>query len=398
MGQISCFFTELVKISLPCEIFRNEVFRNQIHGFMEKNPFKFGSIVNEPYFTNRKKEIEKVISVLNSENHLVLISPRRYGKSSLVFKVVSQLKRPVVALDLQLITGPQDLAAQLLRRIYRVFPFERVRQYVKHFRIIPTISVNPVTNEVDVSFQAGSDNPALLEDVLNLLEKLSKKDKRLIVVFDEFQELGKIDPGLLNQFRSVMQHHQKVNYVFLGSQESLMREIFEKKKSSFYHFGLLVNLEKIPYREFHDFLSANFKRSLKNADQISESILTVTGCHAYYTQQLAWLVWEKAQKDIATENILEESVQELIRTHDMDYERIWMNFNKSDKKMLIGMSFSDLSPLSELFLREFNLGATSTAFSALKRLAQSGYVTKVNNRYEIDDPFFSMWIRQRRKA
>ncbi|TVQ85732.1 MAG: AAA family ATPase [Bacteroidetes bacterium] len=365
---------------------------------MEKNPFKFGSIVNEPYFTNRTKEIEKVISVLNSENHLVLVGPRRYGKSSLVFKVVSELKRPVIALDLQLITGAHDLAAQLLRRIYRVFPFERVRQYVKHFRVIPTISVNPVTNEVDISFQAGSDNPALLEDVLNLLEKLSKKGKRLIVVFDEFQELGKIDARLLNQFRSIMQHHQKVNYVFLGSQESLMREIFEKKKSPFYHFGLLMNLEKIPYREFHDFLSANFKKVINNPNQISENILSVTGCHPYYTQQFAWVIWEKILKDKAARNIHEEAVQELIRTHDMDYERIWMNFNKSDKKMLIGLSFSDLSPLSEMFLREFDLGASSTAFSTLKRLAQSGYVTKITNRYEIDDPFFKIWIRQRRKA
>jgi len=365
---------------------------------MEKNPFKFGSIVNEPHFTNRTKEMEKVISLLNSANHLVMIAPRRYGKSSLVFKVVSELKRPVVALDLQLITGAQDLAAQLLRRIYRVFPFERVRQYVKHFRIIPTISVNPVSNEVDVSFQVGSDNPALLEDVLNLLEKLSRKDKRLIVVFDEFQELGKIDNRLLNQFRSIMQHHQKVNYVFLGSQESLMREIFEKKKSPFYHFGLLMNLDKIPYNEFHEFLSANFKKTIKNADEISDEILSVTGCHPYYTQQLAWVTWERIRKDKVADNIMKEAVQELIRTHDMDYERIWMNFNKSDKKMLIGLSFSELSPLSEMFLRAFDLGASSTAFSTLKRLAQSGYIVKTSNRYEIDDPFFKIWIRQRRKA
>ncbi len=365
---------------------------------MKKNPFKFGSIVNEPHFINRTKEMEKVISVLNSENHLVLISPRRYGKSSLVFKVVKELKRPLIALDLQLITSAPDLAAQLLRRIYREFPFERIRQYVKHFRIIPTISVNPVTNEVDVSFQPGSNSPAVLEDVLNLMEKLSKKNNRLIVVFDEFQELANIDAGLLHQFRSVMQHHQKINYVLLDSQESLMKEIFEKKKSPFYHFGLLMNLEKIPYKEFYEFLSEKLKSILEDYNKVSESILTVSGCHPYYTQQLAWVVWEKAAKGEDPENLPEDAVQELIRTHDMDYERIWMNFNKSDRKMLIGLSFSGLSPLSEMFLREFNLGATSTAFSALKRLAQSGYVIKTDSRYEIDDPFFKMWITQRRKA
>lgn len=110
------------------------------------------------------------------------------------------------------------------------------------------------------------------------------------------------------------------------------------------------------------------------------------------------MVWERAHRDNTSGNSLEDAVIELIRTHDMDYERIWMNFNKSDKKMLIGLSFSHLSPLSEMFLREFNLGAASTSFSTLKRLARDGYVTKVNNKYEIDDPFFRMWIRQRRKA
>jgi uncharacterized protein len=365
---------------------------------MQKNPFKFGSIVSEPFFTNRVKEIEQVVSVLNSENHLVLISPRRYGKSSLVFKVVSELKRPLIALDLQIVTSTSDLAALLLRRIYREFPMERVRQYVKNFRIIPTISINPVSNEVDISLQAGSEGLSLLEDVLNLLEKLSQKNKRLIVVFDEFQELEKIDTGLLKQFRSIMQHHQKVNYVFLGSQESLMRDIFEKKKSPFYHFGWVMNLEKIPFEEFHDFLTNNFKLILQEPERLSDEILSVTGCHPYYTQQLAWLVWERVRREDKEQVKLEGAVDELLRTHDMDYERIWMNFNKTDKKMLIGLSFSDLSPLTDVFLREYNLGATSTSYSTLKRLVQSGYVTRVKNKYEIDDPFFRMWIRKRRKG
>lgn len=275
---------------------------------------------------------------------------------------------------------------------------ERVRQYVKNFRVIPTISINPVSNEVDISFQAGSEDLSLLEDVLNLLEKLSPKNKRMIVVFDEFQEIEKIDTRLLKQFRSIMQHHQKVNYVFLGSQESLMREIFEKKKSPFYHFGWVMNLEKIPFEEFRDFLTHNFKLILQEPEMLSEKILTITGCHPYYTQQLAWLVWERVRREDKAQNMLEGAVDELLRTHDMDYERIWMNFNKTDKKMLIGLSFSELSPLSEEFLREYNLGASSTSFSTLKRLAQNGYVTRVKNNYEIDDPFFRMWIRQRRKA
>ena len=92
------------------------------------NPFKFGSIVEEPYFTNRVEEIKKVRSVLESENHLIISSPRRYWKTSLILKVVKELDRPFIDIDLQIITTPEDLAAQLLNRIYRIYPFEKMKR------------------------------------------------------------------------------------------------------------------------------------------------------------------------------------------------------------------------------------------------------------------------------
>ncbi len=363
-----------------------------------KNPFKFGSIVDDPYFTNRTVEMQKVRSMISSDNHLILISPRRYGKSSLIFKVVERLNRPVIALDLQLITSTSDLAAQLLKRIYRVFPFERVRQYVRHFRIIPSITVNPVTNAVDVSFNPESSHLSMIEDVLNLIEQLSKKNKKLIVIFDELQEAKRIDPTLLGQLRSIMQHHQKVNYIFLGSQESLIREIFEKKKSPFYHFGLIIPLGKIPYTDFETYLNDRFTQITNEATQIVREILEITKCHPYYTQQLAFVVWEQLNMNSLVSTALDRAVSELIHTHDIDYERIWTNFNRTDKKLLIGLSISGLSPLSEKFIRRFDIGASSTAFSSLKRLMNSGYITKNENKHEIDDPFFSLWINQRRDA
>lgn len=86
-----------------------------------RNPFKFGTVVDDPYFTNRKSELTEIRSLLDSRNHLILSSPRRYGKTSLVLKAVSNLNRPVLYCDLQLITSELDLAEQLLRKIYR-FP------------------------------------------------------------------------------------------------------------------------------------------------------------------------------------------------------------------------------------------------------------------------------------
>ena len=363
---------------------------------MKRNPFKFGSIVEGPYFTNRTNEIAKVKSIISSSNHLIVISPRRFGKSSLIFKVTSQLNRPVIALDLQLITSIEDFAAQLLKRVYRVYPFEKIRQFVKHFRIIPTISVNPVSNEVDITFQPASSPMPMLEDVLNLVEKLSNEKKRTIVVFDEFQEAQQIDPNLTRQLRSVIQYHQHVNYIFLGSQESLIRNIFEKKKSPFYHFGMLMQLGKIPRNDFLAYLAGGFIDISGNIKSISSGILDFSDCHPYYTQQMAFVVWEILSQNDKVDDPIAQSIDELVRIHDMDYERIWNAFNKTDKKLLIGLTVSNQTPLSEAFYRKFDLGAPSTVYSSLKRLMQSGFIMKTENKYAIDDPFFQQWIKKRR--
>ncbi len=363
---------------------------------MKNNPFKFGSIVDDPYFTNRKEEIKQVTSILNSSNHLILISPRRYGKSSLIYKVLSKLNRPVIAIDLQLITSVEDLAAHLLKRIYRLFPSERIKTFLKNFSIIPAVSLNPLTNEVDITFQPASKNFPILEDVLNLIEKLSNVKKKIIVVMDEFQEVKRLSTDLTKQLRSVMQLHKKINYIFLGSQESMIKDIFSKKKSPFYHFGFLLTLEKINYNDFELFLKDRFSLITRENSKINKEILGFTKCHPYYTQQLAFMVWDILSVKSNKQNCTELAVDKIIQIHDMDFERLWSTFNKTDKKLLIGMAESGLTPLSEAFYRKFNIGAPSTAFSSLKRIMKNGYIVKSENKYELDDPFFSRWIIQRR--
>ena len=124
-------------ISYICEKSRIEKSRNM------NNPFKFGTIVDGEYFTDRVAEQEKVREILASENHLILISPRRFGKTSLVQKVTKGLSRPVFQLNLQLVTGTADFAARLLWIMLQQYPMERLEYLITHFHFIPTISTNP---------------------------------------------------------------------------------------------------------------------------------------------------------------------------------------------------------------------------------------------------------------
>ena len=161
-----------------------------------ENPFRFGSLVDEPYFTDRTKELQYIVQFLHSENHLILISPRRYGKSSLVRKAVKATGRPYVSVNMQQVVSREDFAAKLLKSIFKQYKMEKVKYLLRNFRVLPTINVNPMNDEVSVSFQPLINAKAVFEDTLDLLERVSSPDNRLIVVFDEFQEVLEIDPHI----------------------------------------------------------------------------------------------------------------------------------------------------------------------------------------------------------
>lgn len=349
------------------------------------NPFKFGSVVDEPYFTDRINELAYIKHSMNSANHIVLISPRRFGKTSLVKKAIKEINRPSIFINLQMAVSVENLASLLLKEIFKLRPFEKVKHLMTHFRVIPTISTNPFSDAVDVSFQPSLDTTAILEDAFALLEKVSSPTKRIITVFDEFQEIMGIEKGLDKRLRAIMQEQRNINYIFLGSQESMMTQIFERKKSPFYHFGMLMHLDKIPYDDFMQYITQRLPLKYDTqAKDIAKDILNTTLCHPYFTQQLASQVWEILTYSDVKEDIVKEAVEQLTIIHDLDFERLWMNFNKTDKYILLNLAHKK-QPSSTRSL------PTSTIYSSVKRLMQMGYIIKTNE-YEIEDPFFRNWL------
>ena len=155
-------------------------------------------------------------------------------------------------------------------------------------------------------------------------------------------------------------------------------------------------LGKIPRNDFEAYLAVGFGDLTGKNETITRAILDFSDCHPYYTQQLAFVVWEILSQNDPVTDPIEQAIDELVRIHDMDYERIWNAFNKTDKKLLIGLTISNQTPLSEAFYRKFDLGAPSTVYSSLKRLMQNGTIMKTDNKSGIDDPFFKRWIKQRR--
>lgn len=376
--QILVCFKKISYLCSDYEKSRNEKSRNM------ENPFKYGAIVEAEFFTDRIEEVAYISHFINSANHLILISPRRFGKSSVVAKAIKQSGRKSITLNLQQVTSIADLSAKLLREFFKVHPMEPVKHLITHLRVIPTVTTNLVTGLMEVSFQPGVNPIILLEDVMELIEKAHTEQDRIIVVLDEFQDILDIAPHLDKQLRSIMQTQKNINYILLGSQENMMTEIFERKKSPFYHFGELMRLGKLPRNEFHQYLSERLKSCFAESnDELANQILDYTGCHPYYSQQLASNVWFIGTLQPEKEDPLHTAIDNIVTSHSLDYERMWMNFNRTNKWILQHLAKSKTLQTGEY--------PTSTIYSALKRLQKEGYVI-YSDRYEIEDPFFREWI------
>lgn len=356
------------------------------------NPFKYGKIVEDDFFTDRVKELQDVKRFLDSENNLILISPRRFGKSSLIKKALGQLARPYIVIDFMKVLSTEDLAAQILKSVFKIHPLEKIKHLMVHFRVLPTVSINPVTEAVDVSFMPTTQSSAILEDAFSLVEKVSTPEQRMIVVFDEFQEVNNISKGLDRQLRAIMQTQKGLNYVFMGSQESMMTEIFERKKSPFYHFGGLMHLQKIPKEDFFNYICQRLPERQGVTAELRETfmmqtvnaILDFTHCHPYYTQQLSATVYGLMQYNGIFEDVVNLAVAQQVTEHNLDFERLWINLNLTDRKLMTALAKQNKG-ISGANLR------TSTAYSALQRLVKKGYVIKTES-FEVEDPFFCQWI------
>ena len=349
-----------------------------------ENPFKFGTVVDGKYFTDRTEERAFLAQILDSPNHAVLISPRRFGKSSLVKEVLNSQKREVISVNLQAVTSVNKLAEALYRQFFSRRPVEKAKHYLSGLRIAPTLSYNPVTGSPEFSLLPSADKKVVLEDAFSVLEKAGEKE-RLIVVLDEFPEILEIDKGLDKMLRAIMQEQKNINYILMGSQEDMMKRIFLRKKSPFYHFGNIIHLDRIPAADFKAYIEERLPVQGQNKG-LSDEILSFTSCHPYYTQQLAFQVWYELQQWVEVTSAVSTAVEHIVRAHDFDYSRLWESMNRTNRTVLLKLATSATLPMENPEL------PSSTIYSALKRLVSAGILTK-NGKYVYDDPFFKLWVK-----
>jgi uncharacterized protein len=374
------------------------------------NPFRFGPLALDDAFTDRRDEIDSLVADARNGQDVVVFAPRRYGKSSLVWRVAQELiKEGVLVAQVDLMRTPtkDQLAAKLAKTIHeelatRLWSAKERLKVFAGLRVTPTITVDPNDGAVSFSFDAraaAQDIDATLEELLTVLGRIAAdRGRRVVLVLDEFQEVVDIDPALIKIMRSVFQEQPDVAHVYLGSKRHMMREIFNDENEPFWRSAKQMELDVIPTKLFETYARARFRKTGKtlNPDACARA-LELTGGHPYATQQLLYFLWEATPPAEAADlAAIDGALDATLRSEHSHFSLVWDGASAAQKRVLQALAQQQPGrPLSSDYQREHSLPSTPTVQTALSALERGELVKRVaRGEYQIAEPFFTEWIRR----
>jgi len=376
-----------------------------------KNPFVFGDVVKGEYFTDREEEIRELTSDLSSGQNILLFSPRRYGKTSLILKVSDNLKKEdiiPVYVDLFRITSIHSFVKIYTSAITKAAS-TRIEEAVQFLKanfpaIIPKVIIR--TNdpaEFEFDFEAAKkDMDKVLDDLYDLPQKMAvKRKKQIVVVFDEFQEITTLNLPIERALRAKIQHHDKVAYCFMGSKRHLLDELFLDKNKPLYRIAKPVPLGKIKEEKLKTFIHNRFKSvDMILEEKTIDEILSITVCHPYYTQQLCHEIFNVAFSKAKTQTItlknIGEAEDKCISAQSYAYSTVWDSLAGKQKDFILALTLNpEANIYSQEFLGEHGLGTPASVQTAVKALERKGLLDRVNGSYSISDIFFVEWVKRK---
>ena len=372
------------------------------------NPFRFGGLALDEAFADREAEVQELkFDVLNGQD-VVIFAPRRYGKSSLVWKTMQQLGADgalVAYVNLMTTASKEKLAEKLAATIYESIasPLERAKEHAlrpfRGLRISPSVTISPEDGSYSFSFGFGhapGDIDATLERLLELPAELGAgRDRPVGLILDEFQEIETIDPRLPRIMRTVFEQQPEVARVYLGSKRHMMERIFNDENEPFWRSAKKVELGLIRPDDFRGFIGERFRQTRKDAgDEIVDEVLRRTKGHPYATQELCYFLWEETPFDeVATEAELEAAIAALLRSEYAHFQLRWEEASLAQKLVLQALAREPGRPLANEYRLRHGLPAAATTQSALRSLADRELVAKQpDGTHAIAEPFFADWI------
>lgn len=368
------------------------------------NPFSYGTIVRGDDFYDRKEETARLTATLESGNNVVLYAPRRYGKTSLVFKVISELELRgclCIYFDLMSVYSLESFARMFLQVVQKKqTKTERLVKMISSYiqSIKPKMSFDENGNpEFGVDFLEKDVSTQTIADLLDLPEKMAEKGQNVVVIFDEFQEITKFAKyGLEGLLRSKIQQ-QKTTYMFLGSKTHLLNEMFSNKKRPFYNSAMVMQIGQLPLEDTINFLQEKFS---KFGITISEECCTYIVAKAtnipYYIQLLSAEIWQSVivEKNEVTKQIIDDSCTRVVNLKKDYYAELFDKYSEGQKNLLLALCKSGSNIFSVDYVQKNRLKAISSVQKSMTVLMDSGVVDKEDIVYFISDPFFKLYLEQ----
>ncbi len=367
------------------------------------NPFVFGTATSGEHFTDREHDTQRLLTNFQNGINSILISPRRWGKTSLVQKVSSSAQSKelrIVNIDIFSCRDIQDF--------YQLFALELLKQtsskweeWAENSRkflsaLVPKISfgVDPTT---DFSLSLDFSDPKINEKVLDLAQKIAKeKGIKIVICIDEFQQIAEFSNHIQFQkkLRSVWQLQTDVSYCLYGSKKHLMYELFSKQSMPFYKFGDIFFLQKITTADWIKFICERFEITGKTiSEELAQTICEKVENHSSYVQQLAWNVWVKVDEN-ANKAHIDSAVEDLLNQNSMLFYQYFNGLSGFQINFLFAIAEGVNSEFTKSeILQKYNLG-TSANIKRLKSALEKKELIDISGKIvTFNDPMFKLWIQ-----
>jgi hypothetical protein len=377
------------------------------------NPFVYGEVVPTSAFVDREVELERLTGDLQAGQKIFLISPRRYGKSSLVRQALAAAARGG-ALTVEVTVSSFSSYVAFLEGYARAIVsvetrLDRATAWLREMLtgIRAEVRIEPDqagTRQLTVAFPAvrtDRDVSRLAQEVFALPGRIAEARRRhMAIALDEFQAIGVFNGGSVEQaLRAAVQIQRQVGYVFSGSEPTLMERMLGRSRP-FYKAGPVMRLQKIPGDRFAQFIEARFKATgIKPAAGLGAAIVDVSGNLPYDVQRLAHEVWDDARSEgrrSADLDLLHATLKRLLGEHQTLFESMWQRLTLAQRGALRAAVLEDGRELLSADVRSrYRLSGTSTVQASLGALLREDVIAREGDRYAVVDSLFREWVARR---
>jgi hypothetical protein len=373
-----------------------------------QNPFVYGEVVPAAAFIDRVEELDRLVADLAAGQKIFLISPRRYGKSSLIRHALAAMaRRNAITVTVTVSTFSSYVAflegyARALAAAERSQKGSWLREAIRSARAEVRFEPRASTGRaLTVSFpgvRSDREVSRLAEEIFALPARLADVTRRkVIVALDEFQAIGGFNGGSVEHaLRAAVQHQRDVGYVFAGSEPSLMERMLTPKRP-FYKAGPVIRLDRIPADQFAEAIESRFGRSgIRPEAGLGAAIVDLAGNLPYDVQRLAHETWDEvraAGKRRATLEDLHHALRRLLAEQQIMFEAVWERLTLVQRAVLRAVVLEEgVELLSADARARHRLGGPSTVQASLAALLRDDIVARESARYVVVDSLLREWV------